>query len=269
MGPQAAPLTTSADNDRLLMMWLTAVSNMVQKFLDRELHIEDRVEYFTLSSRRKQFWVNAPPIITLTDVYVDLEGLYVGRESIIPNCFADEFNKAVRFPYAYWMEWTGVKSIRIRYNGGLAYHAVNSVYVMDSVASWVAGKYVRGTTSGAVGLVVSWVSGTKTLTVENYYGTFEVGETLSQYDAESGGSSSVSGALSSVTSRSLAETAPEIVMATDCQVRYMWKHTTDFENTGTPKDGGTIRQSASMSREWPLTEEVRTMLTPHIRMAIM
>ena len=250
-------------------------ADMIEKYLDRDLEIGDKTEYYTLSSRRKQFWVKAPPIITLTDVYVDLEGLYTGRESIIPYCFPDEFLSSVRFPYAYWMEWTGVKSIRVRYNGGLASHAVNNSFTIPTgyTGTWAVGSYVSGGTSGAVGIVTAVVAPSPsfdaTLTVETYYGVFTAGETLTQTTAEGTGTATASGRLLTINDTSLVNAAPEIVMACDSQIRYMWKHTTDFENVGSQKDGTTTRAPILANHEWPLTPEVREMLNPYRRVAVM
>lgn len=271
MGMQSPPLTTSNDNDRLLKMWIVTVSRMIERYLDRELEIGAYTEYFTLSSRRKQFWTKATPIITLTDVYVDLEGLFTGRESIIPLCFVDEYQTSVRFPYAYWMEWTGVKSIRVRYTGGLAYHAVNSVFTMAAAptGAWAAGKYVAGASSGACGVVVGYDAGTLALTVENYYGAFTAGETLNQTDAENSGSATASAAIAAIARQSLAEVAPEIVSAAEAQIRYMWKHTSDFENVGSVKDGTTTREALTITHEWPLLAEVRDLLGPYRSMRML
>jgi len=271
MGMQSAPMTTSNDNDRLLKQWLVTVSRAIEKYLDRDLEIGAKIEYYTLSSRRKQFWINAPPIIMPStnvwdgDVYVDLEGLFTGRESIIPYCFPDEYFSSVRFPYAYWMEWTGVKSIRVRYNGGLAAHAVNSVYTLAATqtGTWAAGSYVAGSLSGAVGVVVSYAAATLALTVENYYGAFVVGDVLNQTTAEATGSATATGTISALFSRCLVEVAPEIVSACEAQVRYMWKHTSDFENVGSVKDGTTTRAPLLTIHEWPFIPEVRDLLQPY------
>lgn len=275
MGMQSAPLTTSTDNDRLLKMWLVTVSRMIEKYLDRDLEIGDKVEYYTLSSRRKQFWIKAPPVISLRDVFVDLEGLYVGRESDIPNCFPDEFLNSIRFPYAYWMEWTGTKAIRVRYRGGLASHAVNEAFTITAgyTGTFTAGQFVGGSSSGACGIVKSFDAGTRLLSIENYYGIFELGETLTQTHQEASGSVTASGVIEALSTLSLVTVAPEIVTATEAQVRYMWKHTTDFENIGSMKDGTTQRATqrapVMANHEWPLTPEVREMLNPYRRVAVM
>lgn len=271
MGQQSDPLTADLKNDRLLKQWMVTVSRSIERYLDRDLEIGNKTEYYTLSSRRKQFWIKAPPIVMPSthvwdgDVYVDLEGLFTGRESIIPNCFPDEYLSSIRFPYAYWMEWTGVKSIRIRYNGGLAAHAVNSVYTLSAsqTGAWAAGSYVSGSLSGAVGVVVSYAAGTLALTVENYYGAFVAGDVLTQTTVEATGTTTATGTIATISSQCLAEVAPEIVSACEMQIRYMWKHTTDFENIGSVKDGTTTRDPLSINHEWPLLDEVRDLLGPY------
>jgi hypothetical protein len=71
--------------------------------------------------------------------------------------------------------------------------------------------------------------------------------------------------LSAKTTSCLNETAPAIVQACEAQVRYMWKHTTDFENSGTNKDGTTLRRSLDTVSPWPLQPEVHALLQPYRR----
>lgn len=267
VGISEDPFTDTPKNNRLLSMWLMAVSGQIEKYLDRELYIQARTEYFDMASGKTKFWIKAPPITTLTSVYEDPDGLWAGDESEIDDVFSDSDAKAAIIPYP--LEWEGIKGIRVIYTGGLAYHAVNSVWTVSASKSFVAGRYIIGGTSNAVGWVVSY-SGT-TLTVENYYGIFQAGETITQHAQENGSdATSETDTITSIDRTSLAEGYPDIVQACEMQIGYMRRHTTDIENRGTNKDGKTTRVlSPRIAQRYPLLDEVRDMLNPYRNIALL
>ena len=269
MGMQADPLTVKNENDRLLQTWLTACSGMVEKYIDRSIEKKAYIDYFTLSPAYKLYWVAANPIATLTDVYFDTTGLWEGDETEISDCFTNEDLSAVCLPRTWDLGVQAVKGLRTRYIGGLAAHAVNSAYVIASAGqtgTWAAGSYVCDMLSGAVGIVISYTPATRVLVVENYYGRFTIGNTLTQTTFENEDPVTASGVFESISIASLADVASDIVMACEMQVRYMWKHTTDFEVTGTAKDGLTVKQGHLSTPHLPLLAEVREVLNPYKRM---
>ena len=262
VGEQSDLLTSSLNNNRLLEMWISGVSGMIERYLDRSLKSQAYTEYFSLTPGRVRFWVKGTPVTTLTSVYEDPEGLWEGNESQITDPFTDEYGNSVNIPFA--LSYEGVKAIRIIYTGGLATHPVNSTYAVTTSDSFSAGNFVIGSTSGAVGVVVSEASGS--LTIEDYYGEFIVGETLTEYTGEDAtGATGSTATLDSVTTASLLRSYPELVMGAENQIRYMWKHTTDFENDGTNRDGATLRRGAMKNMPWPLQRETVELIQSYRR----
>ncbi len=260
VGQQTDILTLNLNNNRLLEMWIDSVSGMIEKFLDRTLKSQAYTEYFPLTNGRTRFWVKGTPITTLTSVYEDSSGEWEGSESELTDSFTDENGNSANIPFT--LNYAGVKNIRVIYTGGLATHPVNSTYTIDS-GTFTTGKFVIGSTSGAVGVVVSQ-SGTA-LTIEDYYGTFD-NELITEYDNEDATSpTGETATISAVTASSLLRVAPEIVMAAENQIRFMWEHTTDFENNGTNRDGATLRRGNIGVMPLPLQRETLELLTGHRR----
>jgi hypothetical protein len=120
------------------------------------------------------------------------------------------------------------------YTGGLAYHPVNSTFILSGVTGTPSSTYYAyGESSQSVGRVISWTSATSSLVVENLYGIFEEGETLAfqtvpgDVDSNADG---ISGSISSISQQSLAEAYPDLERAIEIETRYMLTHAHDFEN---------------------------------------
>lgn len=263
-GQSESLITNNTANNRVLQNWLGSVSIDIEGYLCRNLHIEARTEYFDVEYGRTQYWLSSFPVVTLTDIYEDSLGLWEGDESQIDDPVNDSATGRVILPYT--LSFVAAKALRVCYTGGLAYDAVRSVMTLAAGAgTFVAERYVIGSTSGAVGIVVSYSS--LSLTVEQYYGKFSTGETLVQYDDEgvTATTPAVTGTLSAFAQESLLNAYPNIVLACEAQIRYMRQHQLDFENSGTQKDGVTIRQGNPMHLKFPLREEVLNMLWPYVR----
>ena len=84
-------------------------------------------------------------------------------------------------------------------------------------------------------------------------------------EAETASSPSVTGTISAFSRESLLNAHPSIVLACEAQIRYMRQHQVDFENSGTTKDGVTIRKENPMHIRFPLREEVLDMLYTYVR----
>ena len=257
-------LANTVANNRVLHNWLVTTSQDIENYLKRDLHIEERTQYFDIEYGRIDYWLKAFPVITLTSIYEDSTGLWDGNnESEIEDSIV---NASGRITLPYTLSYSAAKALRVIYTGGLAYDPVISVVVLESGAGdFTVGRYIVGNTSGAVGIVTAY--SLLSLTIEQYYGQFQVGEVLTQYDDEivTESSPSVTGTISSFTRESLLNIYPSIVLACEMQIRYMRQHQMDFENTGTTKDGTTIRRSNPARIKYPLQEEVLDKLVPYVR----
>jgi hypothetical protein len=166
------------------------------------------------------------------------------------------------------MDETGSKKLKIEYTGGLATHGTRSTFIVaTTTGTWHTGVYVIGSNSYACGIVRT--ASATSLTVEVLYGTFEIGETLTEYDTESAiGSSTAVATLNSKSATSLAEAYPEITLGAEMQIRYMWKNKDGFENAGVSKDGVSTKQANVQSLGMPLQPEVQTMLLKYRRISV-
>jgi len=256
------PIADELKNNRALMGWLSTTSDQVQNYLSRGVIIKERTEYANLLSGQKEYWLEAPPIIDLTNVAYDSTGLWDGSESELSTQYSGINDESVVLGTELGI--TVPKGLRIIYTGGLAYHAVNSVFNMAEIKTWTVDNWVKGSTSGAVGRVAAVSS--LVLTIESYYGVFEKDETLIEYtdiDCTTAADPAITSTISSISKQSLAEKYPAIVGAVEAQIRFYWNHMTDFENVGSDKEGNTIRQTPKTSRKYPFIDEVLDLLEPY------
>jgi len=260
-----SPLTDSKAQKQMIVNWILTSSKQIEKYLKRELSIGNYIEYFNIQSEKDiQFYVKSYPIITLTDVYEDSTGKWDTSESEITDCIINKDSNGFILPVNPSI--LGLKTLRIRYTGGMAYYGVLSVFELSTIVGTLSvGSFVVGGTSEAVGIIKA-ISGTS-LTVEILYGIFEALETLTEYsDEELTTIGDASAILSSITKQSLVEQYPDIVRACEIQVRYYWKHKDDFEISSTQKDG--TNQRYSDNKRSPLTYETRNLLTDYVNNAI-
>ena len=90
------PLTDSKAQKQMITNWISSVSKQIEKYLGRELLIDDYIEYFNTKTEKDiQFFVKAYPIITLTDVYIDGDGLWDGGESEIDDVYINKNNNLI------------------------------------------------------------------------------------------------------------------------------------------------------------------------------
>ena len=186
-------LSDELKNNRILSVWLTAVSSQIEHFLSRKILLDQYTDYFDIKHSKMEYWIEASPILSLIDVFEDPRSLWIGYEREIQYSYVQQYKNSVVMPFAF--SYVAQRSLRVRYLGGLARDAVNSRYAASvSSGTLIVGRYIRGLTSGAVGLVNAFTS--NSITIEVYYGTFIYGETIQQFDAESGGSSSATAVIS-------------------------------------------------------------------------
>jgi len=258
---EADPLSSSDfENRRRYVKRIAAISRRVETYLDRTLELTSYTEYFDTSQRQLSFFVKAHPVSSITSVKSDSTGEYDGSESSESNYYigAEEQTIVLATPVV-----PARRGLQVVYTGGMANHGVNSVFEVTITGSFSADKYVQGRTSAAVGCIVSESSGT--LTVEVLYGIFQSGEIIDQKTTESGAADGNYATIDSVTSRGMAEAYPDIVEATELQIRYMDDHRSDYENTTTAK-GQTARRGEAADAE--LVQEVKAMLDPYKRIMI-
>jgi len=256
--------TNDPVTERMFGVWIGAVSGKIEAFCNRRFLSESRTEYFDVTYNRDEYWIKSPPVTTLTSVYEDSSGQWDGGESEISDCIYGSNGMSVVLPSR--LPWTARKGLRIIYTGGLAANGVRSVYATTGASGdFTVGYYVRGGTSGALGIVRAWA--TPALTVEVINGVFEATETLTAYatayDTASAPTAGVTATLASKTTTALCEAYPEITTAAELEVRYMWKHSLDFETTGTNADQTTIRRGGS-TRQYPLQPETMDLLNPYV-----
>ena len=262
-------LSSSVQTKRDLSVWMPSVSNKIENYLNRELLIKARTEYFDINYADLQFWINAPPVTTLTTVKIDSSGQFDGGESTLvsgSDYYLSNKNDAIVLsnPESY----TGFRNVQIIYTGGLAYHGTRSTFVIVTAGgSWTAGKYMVGSSSLAVGLIIT-ASNTAPV-VEILYGVFEVAETLTEYTSEDqSDATGITATLTSKTITALCESYPAIVEACEMEIRYLRKYKDSYENTGITKDGTTVRRDSREKKRLRLQPEVIDMIDPFRRISL-
>ena len=142
----------------------------------------------------------------------------------------------------------GTRGLEVVYKGGVATTASISTYTLASIiGSFAVNEFIEGLTSGAFGIIKTFNTVSKVMTVDVLYGTFIAGETLNKRTTEDAGlSSGVSATLSSVDVKSFVEVYPEVAQAVDIQTRYNVKTKDDFENKTVTKDMVSRRDTAKV-----------------------
>jgi hypothetical protein len=134
-------------------------------------------------------------------------GLYTGEEYLVINYYPSRFGQFIALSYPVY-QWR--KGLRAIYTGGLAYNGTKSIYAITSTSGILElGKYVLGAKSGAVGIITTVA--TKHIEIDNLYGKFLAGETVTMQDTEFAiGTSSASTTLTAT-----SEDDTEIVFASN------------------------------------------------------
>jgi len=246
-------LTDTVYRKNVIVNMITAASKQIEKFLNRTLDIAAYTEYFDVNNDNEiEFFVKASPITTLSSVYEDVEGLFDGGESEITDCYIGVKENSFILPVP--CSFVGRKVLRAIYTGGIAYHGTQSLFTVGTITgTWNVNSFCKGSSSEAVGIVKA-VTAT-TLTIENQYGIFTAGETLTEYTDEACTTSDATAVLTTITRQSLAESYPDIARAAEMQVRYMFKHKDDYELSSTSKDGTNTRRESVISGDSGLTKE--------------
>ena len=231
-------------NRQKLISWATALTAAFERYCRRNFLIASQTEYFDTQYRQLQYFPASVPVLSVTSLYSDVRGQYAGNESLVPSdqyhLGLDGNSIVLNFPVAEASR--GLRAVLV---GGLAYHPVQSTYVVEDVSGTIsAGQYA--TNGSACGIVVSYSS--LTLVMENLYGVFAAGDDLTFAESEEslyqdGAALSDTATIASITQQSLAEAFPDLERAVEVEARFSAAHQSDFENVSTMNDQTTRRQS--------------------------
>lgn len=250
------------ESKRRLVSILAAISSRIEDYLNRDLEITSRTEYFDLEPGTVEIFPRATPIASVTSVYADVLGDFTGGEYPLTDYFiGSKYNSIVlRNPVE------GIRrALRVIYTGGEAYDPVISTFTVSGGA-FTAGKYVIGNTSRAVGKVVA--SASTPLQVASLYGIFRAGETIVEYTDEGATiPTSVSGTLLAITVASLAQIKPILVQACEVECRYWDRHKFDFVAQTVTRDSLTKRSLPEMGG-YVLQPETESLLEPYRRLIL-
>jgi len=270
LGDGENALTDTVGHRRRFLSTIHSISNRVEQFLNRNLELKSYTEFRDALPLTVEYFLQSQPVTTVASVHQDSTGLYDGSEVAETLFYINKDSDGVVLDSPVTPAKRGLRFI---YTGGLAVHGTHSTYKLVGTPStlFVVGKYVRGKDSLAVGLVVSNV--TDVLVIEVLYGVYEIGEVVEGFDDESGGTaiSGMTETLLSATTLSLAESFPDIVHATELEIRFMDDHRSDFENIGSSKSGTTrvnIMQNEKFKRDYDLLPEVRSLLEAYRNITI-
>ena len=226
-------LESSTVNKRKIRIWINSISKAIQSYLDREIILKERTEYFDTVIDNYEYKTNSYPVWSISEVTLDDTVLDSDRYFISSN----QDGIVIEDTKLY----NEKKALKVVYSAGLAQDATKSIFAISNTFS--ADNYVLGSNSFALGKITSASSTEVEVSVLN--GSFDEGEALVEYsdwDAEI--TTSASGVITSATQRSLCEMYPDIVNACELQIRYMYQHKDDFENNGTTREGETIRRGS-------------------------
>jgi len=247
---------------RIVQGWIHSVSLNIKRYLDREIYIKDYTEYLDTIYNQYTYKTVVSPVWSVTSVELDSSGEFDGSEQDVNDYYITTYQDGITIDNNWDISNT-IRGLKIVYSGGFAYHPVNSVF--DVTNAFVADNYVVGSATNAMGKVIATDGDTATIEVLN--GVFAVGDVLTEYvDLTTLETTGETGTITDVTKRSLAESYTDIVEAAEMQIRYMHQHKDDFENSGTTKEGETLRRSDGAPAK--LQPEVRMMLDPYRRLTM-
>lgn len=260
------PITDSQYLKRELTDWMSSVTRSFEKYLNRSFLTKAYTEYFDATPQKQRYYPRGTPISSITSAYYDMRGLYSGTsESQIDDDTGYIIGAESNSVYiTNGFGFSNPKGLRLVYTGGFAYHGTRSTFVITTGNAFTTNYFVLGNTSGAMGIVIS--RDTKTLVLDNLRGAFEAGETITEYTTESAdAATTVTDVIASITYQSLAEAYPDITIAAQMQIRYMFKHKDDFELVGSTRDATNLRRNNERP-ELRFIAEVVNMLAPYRRM---
>lgn len=258
---------------RIIQGWLLDISSQIQNHCRREFLIQARTQYFDNLLPVQEFFPSAVPIVSITALEWDFLGTWLDASpSVIDSTIYQIGPTGGSFRLLYG-GYGGANALRLNtYLGGMAYHGTQSVFTLEDVTgagNITAARYACGTLSEAMGKVIAYNSTTKKITIDSLAGVFLEGEALTFQTALYSADIPATGAtIASIDRQSLCEAYPDIARAIEIELRYMEKHTTDFENQtdGGSRAGASRRMPRGKDDQPPgLQEETETRLAPYVR----
>lgn len=234
---------------RSLMQWAQTISTSFESYLNRDMIIMPRLQYFDVLSGALAYFPKAVPIVEFITVENDATGQFNGSQWTLVKD-QDYYLGSEGTTLQIWFDLLipGPRYLKVEYIGGMAYHAVNSTFTVSDVlgtGNIVEGRYAYGVTSEAIGKVISFEDGS--LVLESISGIFMEGEALSFQSAiYAQDIPATSATIAVIDKRSLVEQYPDLSLALEIELRYMDKHQLDFENTSAGGvQGSTYRHNAT------------------------
>ncbi len=229
---------------RIIMVWAQSISTSFQNYCNREFLIRERTQFFDVLGTQ-DFFVKAVPVVSITEIANDPLGLFQGDQWILQNDIYHLSQTGNSIQMVYNVMTGGWNAARIKYLGGLAYHATQSTFLITGVTgvdNITPGNFAYGSNSESMGKVVSItaVDGSDpaaySLVLDNIYGSFQILDALTFQSSYNGQDIPATSAnIVDITFQSLCEAFPELNRALEIELRYMQKHEADYENKS---DGG-------------------------------
>jgi len=238
------------------------MSRNIESFINTKFNQEQRIEFFNISPYQTIFYTSSI-INSVTSLKYSYTGEFTGEESDVTDYILGTNNKSIITHRALTNIKTP-KGLKLVYTGGLAIHGTRTDCIGTNLSgNPLAGNYIRNT-NGAVGILTS--VNAPNFTYEALQGVFEAGDVLTISLTENGSAiPATTASILSITNKSLVEQYPEIGMACDMQIRYMFKHKDNFEDTNVNRDSSTFGNTQYVKAEnniYELRPEVRSMLLP-------
>lgn len=249
---------------------VAAASDRVEGYLRRSgcIELKERTEIISATLGQRKFYLPAYPVTAVESVEYDASGLFAGDETAITDFQITE-TRAVVIPSG--IPFVAPNSVRIVYTGGLAEHAVNSVWVKtaDTGGTLSVGKYIQGATSLAIGIIRA-VAPTS-ITYECLSGVFQA-EGVTEYgtytcNTSGGVLSGLTGVSSNLTTRtkaSLAESHAALVEGVEMFIRVSRSRLGSLGKTTVTTENDAWLSPSSLSKDVFSVPEVRDYLTDYM-----
>lgn len=261
-------LTDNSENNNALSVLLLAVSSGIEGYLDRELELKERTEYFNSEEGQRLFYTKAYPVVSVGSIYSTVTGKYLGEETEETDFFIDYSERGIIIRRNIGRYY---RSMKITYTAGLAGDPVRSVFTIGTIgtAPFEVNQYVVGSRSRAVARVIDNSPNTN-IEVETIYGKFRTGDVLSAYQKEDLTGTAIintAGIITAIISQSLVEAHPAVAMACEFEVNYLYRNSTNSSLwvQNTMKEGTQKRLS---NDAYNLQPETQLLLRPYERVML-
>lgn len=264
---------------------IDATSANIENYLKRNIKLQTYTEHFSPIPGQFRFNLRAYPVVSITKVETDSTGRYTGSQvELDPDSYIIAENGKTLVLDRLLAPWNSSKSLRVTYYGGIASSpditevSLSSELISEFEYEYEAdeiiseGDVIIGQSSGAKATFLDSRtvtndddSETYLLRMRNVYGIFEEGEDLVIYTDSTDDSQTLTNTIETIESQSLAEAAPDLVLACEYQTRYYYKHQSDFENNSTDTNAQTRR---GPNGEKGFLQEVKDLLDNFINRSI-